>query len=269
MSTAPIGKWTREQQQRLDDFAASRCADIHCHCLPGIDDGPATLDDAVALCQALALDGITTVIATPHQLGRYDRLNTAQRVHRAVSELAAELVDREIPLEVYPGGDVRVDERLPRLLDAGEIGTAADAGRHLMLELPHELYVDPLPMIDLLRERGLQPIMTHPERHHYLNGSIDLPRQWVARGAVLQVTAGSLTGDFGPRALHYAWQLVLAGLVGVVATDSHDALRRPPRLSAALHALQQKVGPDAARRLVVDNPLCVIEGQPIETAQVP
>ena len=115
-----------------------------------------------------------------------------------MTELAAELVDREIPLEVYPGGDVRMDERLPRLLDAGDIGTAADAGRHLLLELPHELFVDPLPMIDMLRERGLQPIMTHPERHHYLNGSIDVPRQWVAHGAVLQVTAGSLTGDFGP-----------------------------------------------------------------------
>jgi protein-tyrosine phosphatase len=261
MSTAPIGKWTRDQQQRLDDFATSRSVDIHCHCLPGLDDGPDTLGDAIALCEALVLDGITTVIATPHQLGRYERLNSAQQVRRAVTELAAELVDREVPLEVYPGGDVRVDERLPRLLDEGEIGTAADAGRHLMLELPHELFVDPLPTIELLRDRGLQPIMTHPERHPYLYGSIDRPRQWVAGGALLQVTAGSLTGEFGSRAHHHAWQLVLAGLVALVASDAHDALRRRPRMSAALHVLQQKVGREAARRLVIDNPLCVIEGQ--------
>jgi protein-tyrosine phosphatase len=265
MSTPPIGKWCRDQQQRLDDFGTSRCVDIHCHCLHGFDDGPATLEDAVALCEALALDGITTVIATPHQLGRYDKLNSAPRVRRAVSELAAELVDREIPLEVYPGGDVRMDERLPRLLDTGDIGTAADAGQHLLLELPHELFVDPLPMIDLLQLRGLQPVLTHPERHHYLNGSIDVPRQWVTQGAVLQVTAGSLIGDFGPRALDHAWKLVLSGLVGLVASDAHNAQRRPPRMSAALHALQQKIGHAGARRLVIDNPLNVIEGQPIET----
>ena len=69
MSTAPIGKWSRDQQQRLDDFETPRCVDIHCHCLPGFDDGPATLEDAVALCQALTLDGITTVIATPAPTG--------------------------------------------------------------------------------------------------------------------------------------------------------------------------------------------------------
>ena len=154
MSTAPIGKWSRDQQKRLDEFATTRSVDIHCHCLPGLDDGPETLDDALAVCRALVRDGITTVIATPHQLGRYDRLNSSQQVRRVVTELAAQLVDQEIPLEIYPGGDVRVDERLARLLDEGEIGTAADAGRHLMLELPHELYVDPLPMIDILLERG-------------------------------------------------------------------------------------------------------------------
>ena len=268
MSMAPLGKWSPEQQKRLDAFDSPRSVDIHCHCLPGLDDGPATLAEAVALCEALVKDGITTVIATPHQLGRYDRINSAQLIRRAVTELAAELADRDIPLEVYPGGDVRVDERLPRLVDAGEIGTAADAGRHLLLELPHELLVDPTPIIDILGERGLQTIMTHPERHHYLKGSIDLPREWVARGAVLQVTAGSLVGDFGPRAFDHAWQLVLAGLVGLVATDSHDALRRPPRVSAALHRLTEKIGKDAARLLAIDNPLRVIEGQLIEPAGV-
>lgn len=264
MSTAPIGKWSGDQQKRLDHFAAPRSCDVHCHCLHGLDDGPATLADSISLCEALVADGITTVVATPHQLGRYDKLNSAQLVRRAVSELAAELLDRDIPLEIYPGGDVRVDERLPRLLDTGDVGTTADAGRHLLLELPHELYVDPLPTIDVLRERGLQPVLTHPERHAYLNGSIDLPRAWVAHGAVLQVTAGSLTGDFGRRALDHAWKLVHAGLIGLVATDAHDAQRRPPRMSAAIAALTQNVGPDAARRLAIDNPLRVIEGQTIE-----
>ena len=88
----------------------------------------------------------------------------------------------------------------------------------------------------------------------------------MARGAVLQITAGSLTGDFGARALEQAWRLVQAGLVGIVATDAHDARRRPPRLSAALQVLEQKIGHDAARTLAIENPLCVIEGQLIKSA---
>jgi protein-tyrosine phosphatase len=266
MNAVPNGKWSAEQQRRLDAFNTFRCVDIHCHCLPGLDDGPVSLEEAIALCRALVEDGITTVIATPHQLGRYDRLNSAQIIRRAVTELAAELADREIPLEVYPGGDVRVDERLPRLLDSGEVGTAADAGHHLLLELPHELFVDPLPVIEMLRDRGVQPIMSHPERHPYLQGSNERPREWVDHGAALQVTAGSLTGDFGQRAFDHGWHLVVAGLVGLIATDAHDARRRPPRLSAALELLTERVGLAAARAMAIDNPLRVIEGKVISPA---
>jgi protein-tyrosine phosphatase len=263
MGTAPIGKWSRQQQARLDAFDVPRTVDIHCHCLPGLDDGPDTLDDALALCQALVDDGITTVIATPHQLGRYDRLNSAQVIRRAVSALAVALADRDIPLEIYPGGDVRIDERLLRLLDTGDVATAADAGRHLLVELPHEIFVDPVPIIDQLGARGLQAIMSHPERHHYLRGSIDRQGEWVAHGAVVQLTAGSLRGDFGAHAYEHAWQLVDAGLVAIVATDAHDFQLRPPRMSAALELLTQNVGANAARAMVIDNPLRILEGQPI------
>src|SRR5947199_9658556 len=106
MSMGDEQDWSIEQQHRLSEFNALRSADIHCHCLPGVDDGPPSLDDAIALCRAMVADGITTVIATPHQMGRYDRANSAERVREAVEELSAELKDREIPLEVLPGGDV-------------------------------------------------------------------------------------------------------------------------------------------------------------------
>jgi protein-tyrosine phosphatase len=256
--------WLPEQQRRLDAFRTSRCVDIHCHCLAGLDDGPATPEESLVLCEALARDGITTVVASPHQLGRYDRLNSANIVREAVAELTAALASQEIPLEVLPGGDVRIDERLPRLIETDEILTVADAGYHLLLELPHELFVDPLPTIDLLREHGLQPIITHPERHAYLHAAIDWATDWIKHGAVLQVTAGSLLGDFGSRAFEHAWQLIEAGLVSFIATDAHDARRRPPRMTAALTALRERVGEDVARRLVIDNPQLVVSGQPIE-----
>jgi protein-tyrosine phosphatase len=264
MTTRPIGKWLPEQQRRLDAFNVQRCVDIHCHCLPGLDDGPATLEESLALCQAIAEDGITTVMATPHQLGRYDRLNSSNVVRSAVAELNEAAAAQAIPLEILPGGDIRIDERLPRLLEAGDVLMLGDVGYHLLLELPHELFVDPLPTIDMLREHGIQPIITHPERHTYLHGTIDWAADWIKHGAVIQITAGSITGDFGSRAFEHVWQLIHADYVSLVATDAHDTRHRPPRLSDAINSLTLQLGQEQTRLVAIDNPLRVLEGKPIE-----
>jgi protein-tyrosine phosphatase len=256
-----LPNWSQEQQARLDQGRVPRCVDVHCHCLPGVDDGPRTLDDALDLCDALVADGVTTVIATPHQLGSYDGVNTAASIRSAVVALAAELADADIPLEILPGADVRVDERLLRLLAADKILTAGDLGRHLLLELPHEIFVDPLPAIVSLGDRGVQAIMTHPERHRYLANGLDRIVEWVAAGAVVQITAGSLLGDFGGLANQEAWRLVHAGLVSLVATDAHDCRRRPPRLTAALAALDDEIGLAAAQQMCLENPLRVLQGE--------
>jgi protein-tyrosine phosphatase len=264
MSKGAVEKWSQEQQQRLDDFNSRRSVDIHCHCLPGFDDGPASLEEAVALCQLLVKDGITTVIATPHQLGRYDRANSVEQVRHSVEVLQAELKDREIPLDVFPGGDVRIDERLPVLIGSGEIGTVADAGRHILLELPHEVFVDALPIIDSLREIGLQTILTHPERHPYLQNRGEWAQACLEHGAVLQITSGSLLGEFGGRAYEQAWRLVRAGMAGIIASDAHDTSRRPPRMTEAIHVLTHDIGREATRLLAIENPVRVLTGQPIE-----
>ena len=260
-----VEKWSPEQDYRLRGFGARRSVDIHCHCLPGLDDGPDSVEGSIALCDALVKDGITTVIATPHQLGRYDRANSAAEIRQSVELLSAELKDREIPLEILSGGDVRVDERLPEMIESGHIGTAADAGRHILLELPHELFVDALPIIAKLHEKGIQTILTHPERHPYLQKRGEWLRECLEQGAVIQITAGSLLGDFGRRAYEEAWRLVVADMVGIVASDAHDAVRRPPRMTEAIRVLTLKIGVDATRLLVVENPLRVVAGQPISS----
>jgi protein-tyrosine phosphatase len=260
--------WSPTQLARLASGAVPRCVDVHCHVLPGLDDGPSTLDDALDLCDALVDDGITTVIATPHQLGAYDGVNTAAVIRNAVRELTAELAREEITLEIYPGADVRVDERLAKLVDDDRVLTAADRRRHLLLELPHELFVNPLPAIVELGRRGIQVILTHPERHRYLHAETDRIAVWVAAGAALQVTAGSLLGDFGPRANHDAWRLVHAGLVSLIATDAHDSERRPPQLTTAYDVLTAEVGPEASRVLCLENPWRVFQGEPLTACSV-
>ena len=259
-----MDKWSPQQLQRLHEFDTERSVDIHCHCLPGIDDGPPSMEDAVALCRRLVEDGITTVVATPHQLGRYDCTNTAEAIRAAAETLAAELKDREIPLEILPGGDVRVDERIPELLKSGRIGTVADAGSHLLLELPHELFIDPIPMIDRLRETGIQAVITHPERYSYLQNRPQFARKCLEHGAILQITCGSLVGGFGRRAYDEAWRLILAGMVSIVASDAHDSTRRPPQMSAAIDALQRTVGAAVTRLVAIENPLRIIHGESIQ-----
>src|SRR5438105_8801611 len=98
------------QRSRLARFGVSQCVDIHCHILPGIDDGPKDLDETLTLARSLMRDGITTVIATPHQLGRYDGQNIATDIRARVAELQTILDEKRIPLRIIAGAEVRVDE---------------------------------------------------------------------------------------------------------------------------------------------------------------
>lgn len=249
------------QRSRLERFGASACVDVHCHCLPGLDDGPETVVQAVALCRALAEDGLTVVIATPHQFGRYDGRNEAAEIRAAVSALNVAVADESIPLTVVVGADVRVDERLVALLEADRALTLADGGKYLLLELPHDVFVDLRLMARALVARGITPIISHPERHVSLVRHPELVLPWLAEGAVLQITAGSLTGDFGPDARRTAWQWLASGGAALVATDAHDTGGRRPRMSAAADAITEQLGHLAARRVCIDNPLCVLEGK--------
>src|SRR4051794_25118939 len=111
------------QTALLERFGATECVDTHCHILPGIDDGPATLNDTLALCRVLVRDGITTVIATPHQLGRFEGVTGTTEVRDAVAQLQMTLASRGIPIRVVPGAEVRLDPRIPQLLVDDQILT--------------------------------------------------------------------------------------------------------------------------------------------------
>lgn len=243
-----------------------RFVDIHCHCLPGLDDGPATMAEAVALCRALAEDGCTTVIATPHQLGRYDGLNAPSLIRKAVSDLNVALVKQDVPLGVVPGADVRADERISALLDAGGLLTLADLRRHLLLELPAEIFLDLRPLIGELADRGITTIISHPERNAYLMRRPDAVRPWLEKGALLQLTAAGLCGDFGPAVEQAAWHYLETGTAALVATDAHDVDERPPRMSRAFGLITERLAHAVACRVCIANPARVLTGQEIESA---
>lgn len=251
------------QRQRLHRFSVSRSVDVHCHCLPGLDDGPSTLEQAIELCGALVADGITHVIATPHQLGAYEGENDAAAIRAAVARLSAELSARSIPLQVSAGADVRVDDRLLELLGADQVLTLGDGGIYLLLELPHNTLVDLRPLIRALVDRGIVPILSHPERQTNICRNPNLLLPWIELGALLQVTAASLGGAFGPGAEQVSWRLIRGGLVSLVASDAHDARQRSPSMTLAIDAISDAMGHAVARKLCVENPRLVLEGEPI------
>jgi len=254
---------TQAQRTLLKRFGMQRIVDVHCHCLPGLDDGPGELSASVELCRALAENGITDVIATPHQLGRYEGKNAPSLIRQGVENLNAALEWSSIPLKVHPGGDVRVHERLVELLEADAVMTAADGKHYLMLELPHEPFIDVGPMVDQLLSRGIVAVITHPERHDSLVQHPQMLMKWVQQGAAAQVTAGSLLGEFGDRAESAAWDWLGRGVVSLVASDAHDLNRRPPRMREAIEQITRKLSHVIAQRVCGENPARLLAGEPL------
>ena len=238
--------------------------DLHCHILPGVDDGPQSLAEAVGMCRLAAEDGCEAMVATPHQR-RGDWWNTDRE---RLTALAAELQAAVGPApRVLLGGEVHVDSELLADVER-EDGILPLAGsRYLLIEFG--IRGTPAESVHLIHElvvAGWRPIIAHPEFIPWLAPDPELVALLVARGALTQVTAMSLTGDFGRRPQNDAAALVEAGLVHFVASDSHGVHRRPPGLRRAYHTLAGRWGEETARRLVADNPRAVLEDRPLPEA---
>ena len=199
--------------------------DIHCHILPGLDDGAPDMATSVAMARLAVAAGITTVIGTPHWIEDEHETDPA-RVRQTVRDLQAELNSRAIPLTVLPGNEALICPDLPDRVKKGDVLTLADKGTHLLLELPYEdlpTYVDDV--VFRLQLQGITPVLAHVERYAYVRTDWHVLDLWVQRGCLAQVNASSL--DPG-RTDHLAQGLVDRGLIACTASDAHDATRRPP-----------------------------------------
>jgi protein-tyrosine phosphatase len=226
-------------------------ADIHFHLLPGVDDGPATIQDSLALARAAVRDGTSTVVATPHI--RPDFLTDVREVRDGVRRLKEALARAAVPLAVSPGGELghQMVGRL-RQHELEAIAQGPPRRRWLLVETPFAgLDAGFGAATDELRDRGFAVVLAHPERSADLLGAgraaLDYER---SSGSVLQVNASSLAGHHGTTARTVALQLVWRGLAGVVASDAHGAVR-PPALTPAYQALiAEAVGPALTRELI-------------------
>jgi len=237
--------------------------DVHCHLLPGIDDGAASWDDTLAMARMAVADGTETIVVTPHQLGNFAH-NDGQTIRRRTAELQDALNAQRIPLRVLPGADVRIEDDMVARLRQGSVLTLADRRRHVLLELPHELYFPLEPVLDQLGQHEMVGILSHPERNQGLLAQRGLIAPLVDAGCLMQLTAGSLTGSFGPVVQQFAEQIVHQGLAHLVATDAHGSKSRRPLMSRAFQRLIDLADRPTAVALCCHNPSHVAAGSHVE-----
>ncbi|MCA9185549.1 MAG: CpsB/CapC family capsule biosynthesis tyrosine phosphatase [Pirellulaceae bacterium] len=236
--------------------------DIHCHLLPGIDDGAQNWDETLAMAKMAVDDGITTIIATPHQLGNYET-NTGDQIRKLTAETRQFLLDHQVPLRVLPGADVRIEDDMVAMIRRWEVLTLGDHGRHVLLELPHELYFPLEPVLNELARFNMVGILSHPERNQGLLARPEVLPGLVDAGCLMQVTAGSLVGTFGPRPQQLSEWMLSHGLVHIMATDAHSPKTRRPKLARAYRRVAELQNEETASALCCEHPAAVAAGRDV------
>jgi protein-tyrosine phosphatase len=236
--------------------------DLHCHYLPGIDDGAQALEESLDLARAAVAAGINTAVMTPHvHPGRYD--NRGSSIRKLCVAFQRVLDHKGIPLDVRVGGEVRISAEILPMVEAGEIPFlgSLDGYRIMLLEFPHShLLVGADRLISWLLARRIRPLIAHPERNKDVMRNVDKLEPFVQMGCLLQLTGGSIVGQFGKSALECAQKLIERGWATVVATDAHNLKHRPPNLDLAYKTLVELGGESFARELTVDTPGRIVAG---------
>jgi protein-tyrosine phosphatase len=237
--------------------------DVHFHCLPRLDDGPASWDESVALCRAAAAEGTTRIVATPHVLrSQWANTNPVAR-ERLVRSLNERLGGSP---RVLAGCEYYFSDDAVALAKKGATSplTGLSGGAYLLIEFPPGL-VSPtaVHVFHELRVLGIHPIVAHPERNLVFAREPARLADLVTRGALAQITAGSLLGDFGKAAQKACEDFLKLGIVHLVASDAHSLSKRPPRMAPARERIRKKWGTDAERGLFVANPEAVLASAPV------
>ena len=231
--------------------------DLHCHILPGLDDGPASIEESVAMAESAIADGITHVVATPHSNSEY--FFDFSQVCQLRNELQAKIGDR---LKFATGCDFHLNLENLEALRKAPRNYCINQRDFLLVEF-NEFSIPPA-MDQTLHEiqlAGVQPVITHPERNGILRAHPERLKKWVRRGCFAQVTGGALTGGFSAGSQEDALRWIGEGLIHFVASDAHNLRSRPLRLQSAYDVVVDRFGQEKARALFQENPLAAFEGR--------
>lgn len=233
--------------------------DIHCHILPGIDDGPSNMDKAVAMALAAVRSGTSRIIATPHFNNGVFEVDK-EMVKSSVGFFTWVLEEKKIALEVLPGMEIRISPDTCSLLDQGEL-LPLGASRYYLFELPDIFVKDGIfEVLRQLRQRDVIPVIAHPERNRTIMRHPEMIPEFIFENVLFQITGKSMTGGNGRDSFKIAWNMVKEGLVHFVASDGHGLRHRPPCLSDAVKAVKKAGGKKAVKTIFEENPVKIVGG---------
>jgi protein-tyrosine phosphatase len=232
--------------------------DIHSHILPGVDDGARDLSESIEMAKVAVQQGMHTIVATPHHMNnRYE--NQKQSILAKVEELNRVLQEHKVDINVLPGQEVRIHGELVEGYNAGEI-LPVNHTQYVLVEFSSShvpRYTET--MFYDLQNKGLIPVIVHPERNQEIIENPELLYNLVQKGALSQVTASSVCGDFGKKIKNFSHQLIEANLTHFIASDAHDTFSRPFKMREAFDLIETKYGNDMVY-LFEENAALLIEG---------
>lgn len=237
--------------------------DLHSHLLPGLDDGSASMRASLRMARSAVDEGIEAILMTPHHMnGRYE--NHKQDVVLATERFQAALDEENIPLQVFPSQEVRINGELMAALDVDDVLFADEQNQYLLLEFPD----DDVPtyssdMVFNIMQRGITVQIAHPERNTKLMAQPDILYDLVERGAIAQVTASSYVGAFGKKVQKFAEAIVSHNMAHVFVSDAHDLPNRTFNMQAAFDKLARQEGPEKKQRFEL-NAEAIIDGRQIQ-----
>ncbi len=233
--------------------------DLHAHILPGLDDGPQTLEKSIEMANMALHQGICKVVATPHVTeGVFD--NEKEAILEKVWELKNALKEEGIPLEIIPGAEIHISNNLVELLEKDKLLTINNAGKYILLELPHFQPVPPYleTLIFTLSLKGLRVIIPHPERNSSIQENPNILIPLIRQGVLIQGTISSFVGHFGVKAQRTANLLLGNRMMHLLATDMHSSGGRLKNFSTALKKTEEVFGKEVVRPMITSDPELIL-----------
>lgn len=237
-------------------------ADTHVHLLAGLDDGPPTADVALAMGRMLVSEGARHATALAHQNPGYPA-NDADRLRSAAAALSAALAEKKVPLAVYPTGEVMLSQNTLYEWRAGKLLSVGDHKQWLLVEMPHDGFLDAVPLAEALRPEGVRLIIAHAERYSELLDDLALTQRWIEAGCLIQVTARALAEPWEPGFETALKRWAKGGFIHLLGSDGHGIDRRRPVLAAGFGRLAQWVGRSHAARIAGTWGTAVLQGKPV------
>ncbi len=213
--------------------------DLHCHIIPGVDDGPQTMDESLEMIAMAAAAGTVLMVATPHRNSPVARIDDSVEINSRFEALCRAVRGEGIPIRLLPGAEVYCRENLLERISTDRLGLTLAGSDYFLLEFPSDILIPgSQDLIRRLVQQGLVPIIVHPERNEQVQQDPGQLLPFIEAGAMLQLTGASIEGRLGSNAMECARFLLKRNMAHLVASDCHDCDSRSPRLDGLLaHSL--------------------------------